>query len=733
MYKRSPLLVLALATTLVASDKPGFPFSLWPAYKEKIPLSTDGVDKAGSVRSTTTDWIIAPPSQKKPENISLIYTAGESGITTGGGLKLMLGQVLPTEQQIYTPFSLTVTSAYFFGINLLKDVEVTCSNPEVQLRVEPPRPGASFDQILQYVRYKRGEGADTRDSLLRQIDNEYAVRILVTGGQLRAGDSISVTLGATKGLEAPKSEASWQIITRVDGDGNGTYGLLADAPSVDAWSADTTRVVLRAPSSLHVGDRSTLALHTEDSYFLPNLTRFDKASIRLKAQPGLEFPTELEWTGDRTSWEQSVAELPITATREGLYYLVGEATVDGKTFPILSNPIEVVPDDQPKIYFGDLHIHSLLSYDADRPPEYVWWRQRFQERLDFAALSDHDMIGAVPFAKRDGIAGRTPDEWEYAKKLANSKNEPGKFVSILAYEWTSYYFGHRNIFFSGEEADPPLFHHNQRSEYPPYDEERPGALRDRLAGHRYIAIPHSTAWPTKSKLFHWGPEDGTEKRFGTPEAWPEQRQLELYSTHGTSEYFDNEYAVDKGHPEAPTNSELVRNLLNYNIQQAAPDSGNFAQDALANGWEFGFIGSSDDHYLSHLDQAYKYGLAAVFAEDLTRQDIWDALNNRQSYAVTGERILMHFYADGAPMGSTVAADGSLHFTGLVAGTGMLESLELVRWDGQSWGLAWSAAPRDEMRVKLDYTEANPKAGNIYYLRIRQQDGNRAWSSPVWVK
>ncbi|HND31091.1 MAG TPA: hypothetical protein PLA94_13885, partial [Myxococcota bacterium] len=99
----------------------------------------------------------------------------------------------------------------------------------------------------------------------------------------------------------------------------------------------------------------------------------------------------------------------------------------------------------------------------------------------------------------------------------------------------------------------------------------------------------------------------------------------------------------------------------------------------------------------------------------------------------GVRILMHFYADGAAMGSTVAADSDLHFTGMVAGTGMLESLELLRWDGQSWGVAWSAAPRDELRVNLDYTEANPKPGNIYYLRIRQQDGNRAWSSPIWVK
>ena len=37
------------------------------------------------------------------------------------------------------------------------------------------------------------------------------------------------------------------------------------------------------------------------------------------------------------------------------------------------------------------------------------------------------------------------------------------------------------------------------------------------------------------------------------------------------------------------------------------DSGNFVRDALQAGWRFGFIGSSDMHYLSHIDQAGAVG------------------------------------------------------------------------------------------------------------------------------
>ncbi len=713
---------------------PGLPWIFFPKFDPLRPLSTNPVDLAGSVSSQTTDWVFAPVAEATPGRIALTFTAGASGVATGGGLKVMLGHVLPTVEQIYTPFSLTVTSAYFFKVNLLKDATATCSDPDVRLHVEAPRPGRSFGQLLRYVKYKRdAEGASVRDGLLRQIDNEFAVRITVTRGALKPGDTVTVTLGATKGLAPPPSEASWQIVTRLDGDG--TYGLLADAPDFDAYSHDTHRVVAIAPSTLYPGETSRMTLSTRDDDFLPNLTRFSQGVVTLDPVAGLSFPTAVTFTGGLESWEGSLTHVAITAETPGLYRVHGQATIDGKTFPVLSNPIEVVPVGEQKVYFGDLHLHSILSYDADRPPEYVYWRQRYEERHDFAALSDHDMIGAVPFAARSTVSGRTPDEWAYAKALGDRLNQPGEFATILAYEWTSYYFGHRNIFFAAEETDPPLFHHNYPSDHPPFDERSPGELRDALAAdaHRYIAIPHSTAWPTKNVRYEWGPGSGKDKHFlGDPSIWPEERELELYSTHGTSEYFDNEYAVDKGHPETPLKSGLLRKLLNYDIKQAPADSGNFGQDALAAGWRFGFVGSSDDHYLSHLDQAYKSGMAAVLAPALTRKDIWDGLYAHHSYAVTGVRILLHLTANGAPMGSVLSGAGPVSFAARINGVGPLDRVELVKYDGHIWTSVYSfdaAGMLDHHFAAVD----NAKPGDLYYLRVRQVNGNRAWSSPVWVE
>jgi hypothetical protein len=724
------LLLLAAASAHEGPESthgPGFPWMFFRKFRPPAPLSVDPDDLGGHVVSKTTDWVIAPDPQ--PSRIAFTYTADGTGIVEGGGLKVLLGHVLPTAQQIYTPFSLTVTSAYFFKINLLDDVKATCSDPTVKLRVREPRPGRSFGDILSYVRYKRSSEGEQKDGLLRAIDNEFAVVVEVVKGKLDGGESIDVTFGARKGLAPPKSEASWQIVTRVDGDGDGTFGLISDAPSFDAYSHQTEKVVAVAPSGLNPGETSRMVLRTEDGYFLPNLTRFTTGSVKLEPTDGLVYPTEATFTGGLDDWAGSLLELPVTAEREGVFRIRGTATIDGVDHPFLSNPIAVVPPGQPKVYFGDLHLHSILSYDADRPPEYVYWRQRAQERHDFAALSDHDMIGAVPFSSRAGVNGRTPDEWSYAKQLGNSFDEPGVFTTILAYEWTSYYFGHRNIFFSADEVDPPLYHHNESVDHPPFDELSPGELRDKLDGHAYIAIPHSPAWPTKNGRYAWGP-GAKGNAIGDPTLWPEQRLLELYSTHGTSEYFDNEYAVDKGHEETPLKSKLLKQLLSYDIRQAEPDSGNFAQDALATGWRFGFVGSSDDHYLSHLDQAYKYGTAAVFAPALSRRDIWDGMHDRHTYAVTGVRILLEFSANDQPMGSFVAP-GPLHLTGTVHGVGALQRVEVVKYDGQAWSLVYGA----DVTGSLDHTIAVDDPGSdgaLYYLRVRQADGNRAWSSPIWV-
>ena len=70
-------------------------------------------------------------------------------------------------------------------------------------------------------------------------------------------------------------------------------------------------------------------------------------------------------------------------------------------------------------------------------------------------------------------------------------------------------------------------------------------------------------------------------------------------------------------------------------------SGHYAADALERGWLLGLIASSDDHAgrpgatdWLRTQQVYPGGLVAVWAPELTREALWDALWNRRCYGTT---------------------------------------------------------------------------------------------------
>ena len=49
-------------------------------------------------------------------------------------------------------------------------------------------------------------------------------------------------------------------------------------------------------------------------------------------------------------------------------------------------------------------------------------------------------------------------------------------------------------------------------------------------------------------------------------------------------------------------------------------------------------------------------------------------------------------------------------------------------------MSTSSAPGNGKReLQFTYTDPHPAAGeNRYYVRVEQEDGNLAWSSPVWI-
>jgi len=106
-----------------------------------------------------------------------------------------------------------------------------------------------------------------------------------------------------------------------------------------------------------------------------------------------------------------------------------------------------------------------------------------------------------------------------------------------------------------------------------------------------------------------------------------ERLAEIHSTHGTSEWFFLD-ALRRGHRVGVT---------------AGADGVSGRPGA--------------DHPGTRQIRNVRSGITAVYATDLTREGIWEALRARRTYATTGERILLSVTVDGQPMGSEFDTDG----------------------------------------------------------------------------
>ena len=116
----------------------------------------------------------------------------------------------------------------------------------------------------------------------------------------------------------------------------------------------------------------------------------------------------------------------------------------------------------------------------------------------------------------------------------------------------------------------------------------------------------------------------------------------------------------------------------------------FAEEVLARGFCVGFIGGSDDHtgrqglvYANRRSNNVvtfdvKGGLMGLYARELTREAVWEAMRARRTYATNGERIYLKTSCGEALMGEAVDVEGSPTIRVEVHGTAPLLDVELKR-------------------------------------------------------
>ncbi len=322
--------------------------------------------------------------------------------------------------------------------------------------------------------------------------------------------------------------------------------------------------------------------------------------------------------------------------------------------------------------FGDIQQHSAHSDGVGRADE-AYLRARYRYADDFVALTDHESF----LGKRTG-----PGEWEYLQRIAEHHNAPHAFATLYAYEWTGKAFpgpGHKCVYFPVRGV--PIV---SRDDVP-----EGGALVKRVRELGGFASPHHIGWT--------GADEAGHDDLGQP-LW------EICSCHGCYEHVD--------HP----------------LGQRGSLREHMADAALRRGLRFGFTGSSDSHgLLWHHGEArkrdpYRTGLTAVQATACTREALMEALVKRRCYATSGAKILLDLTADGAPMGSELGYGTHAKLEINALGTSNIRSIELVTEVGVV------------ARTEPDAREATLHAhvgGQFVYARVTQDDGEMAWSSPVF--
>jgi hypothetical protein len=133
--------------------------------------------------------------------------------------------------------------------------------------------------------------------------------------------------------------------------------------------------------------------------------------------------------------------------------------------------------------------------------------------------------------------------------------------------------------------------------------------------------------------------------------------LEIYSEWGNAEHDRAPYAYLR-HTEP---GRWTKNTLHYQ---------------LAQGQRFGVLASTDDHL--GYPGAWGEGLAAVLAPSLSRGDIMDALWNRRTYAVTGDRIGLRFTLNDKLMGSEIPHTRQRNIRVSVSGWDQVERVEVLK-------------------------------------------------------
>jgi hypothetical protein len=129
------------------------------------------------------------------------------------------------------------------------------------------------------------------------------------------------------------------------------------------------------------------------------------------------------------------------------------------------------------------------------------------------------------------------------------------------------------------------------------------------------------------------------------------------------------------------------------------------QCGLSRGHKFGIMGSSDQH--AGYPGSYGDGRVGILSRTLSRDGIWDALENRRVCCATGDKIRIDFRINDAFMGDVVRADSRKIYLNVEAGNA-IDYVDIVKngkTAGRVSGTLIPEIPQDGVvraKVKIEF-------------------------------
>jgi hypothetical protein len=285
---------------------------------------------------------------------------------------------------------------------------------------------------------------------------------------------------------------------------------------------------------------------------------------------------------------------------------------------------------------------------------------------------------AIPYLVDPKIAKTV---WDAQKKIANKHNEPGKFTTLIAFEWTSipnFQNLHHNVFFRDDKGPDTIFSQFdsvKREDLWTYQEVQ------RAMEHENFSIPHNGN-VSNGMMFAQRTSYGTQ----ITREWAERSiantvATEIAQTKGYSETIpalspNDEFADFETYYKHLLGSGGVTGKVDGSFVRQGLITGIGFQEMLgANPYKFGIVGGSDSHDAASDNEEFNYtgvhgntdktpkirltstgsvageaprffsspATTGVWAPENTRGAIFDGIKRKETYGTSGTFIRLRFF------------------------------------------------------------------------------------------